>query len=447
MNNSKFCVISAPVATRSGYGDHSKDLVRSLIKNYPDWDIKIISTKWGGCPMDQLVEGRDDDIISRLWFQPQLPQQPDVWVQCTVPNEFQPVGKFSIGITAGIETTACDPSWIEGCNRMDLVIVPSNHAKAVFEQSQYEKRDQQTGQSMGVLKLEKPVETLIEGLDLNVFKKVKDAPKDFTDEMKMVKEPFNYLVCGHWLKGDLGQDRKDIGMTIKIFLETFKNRPKQPGLILKTSGAGFSAMDKAEILEKIEAIKRTVQDVKSLPNIYLLHGDMTPEEINALYNHPKVSAMVSLTKGEGWGRPLAEFARTGKPIIASNWSGHTDFLNPKYHEMLPGQLTDVHPSAQWKGVINEGTKWFTANYQVASGIMLDMFSRYKVYAEKSRGSGHYMKTNFSLEVMDEKFKEIVDRHMASTPQQVGLSLPRLKKVGKTEAPKKLQLPKLKKVTE
>ena len=127
-----FLVMSAPIATRSGYGDHARDLLRSLIA-MDKYDILILSQRWGNLPENAL--GPDDEDISRLIHKGQnnqLPKQPDIWIQVTIPNEFQAVGKYNIGITAGIETTICDPSWIEGLNRMDLNIVPSQHAKNVF---------------------------------------------------------------------------------------------------------------------------------------------------------------------------------------------------------------------------------------------------------------------------------------------------------------------------
>jgi glycosyltransferase involved in cell wall biosynthesis len=442
---SKFVVVSCPIASRSGYGDHSRDIVRGLIEKYPEWDIKVIPQRWGATPLNALTQGIDDDLISRLWVQPQLPQQPDIWMQITVPNEFQAVGKFNIGVTAGIETTAADGAFVEGVNRMDLTLVPSKFTKDVLLNSKYQKMDKNTKQPIGTLQVDKPIEVVFEGLDLNVWKKVKEIPKTVADELKQIPESFCYLFTGHWLQGEPGQDRKDIGMTIKVFMENFKDVKNPPALVLKTSSATFSVMDRDAINKKIEGIRRSVQGDK-LPNVYLLHGDLTPEEMNALYNHPKMKAMVSFTKGEGYGRPLAEFARTGKPVLASNWSGHIDFLNPKYHILLPGKLTPVHKSAVQKGMINEGTQWFTVDYPMAGGILKEVHKNYKKYAEKSRGSAHYMKTEFSLDKMNDVMKEVIDKGLESKPQQTALNLPKLKKTGETEKPA-LKLPKLKKVTE
>ena len=442
MKEKKFVVISCPVASRSGYGDHSRDIVRGLIEKYPNWDIKVIPQRWGATPLNALTEHIDDDLISRLWVQPQLPKQPDIWMQITVPNEFNPVGKLNIGVTAGIETTAADPEFINGINRMDLTLVPSNFTKKVLVDSKYDKIDDKTKQPIGVLKVEKPIEVLFEGLDLDVWKKVKEIPKTIADEIKQIPEQFCYLFTGHWLQGDPGQDRKDIGMLIKTFLENFKDTKNAPALVLKTSSATFSVIDRNEIVKKIEGLRRSVNG-KTLPNIYLLHGDLNQEEMNALYNHPKMKAMVSFTKGEGYGRPLAEFARTGKPILASHWSGHLDFLNPKYHVLLPGKLTPVHKSAQQKGIVNEGTQWFTVNYQMAGGIMKAVHTDYNKFLEKSRGSAHYMKTEFSLKKMNDDMKVILDKYMTATPKQGTLKLPKLQKV---EQPATIKLPKLNKVT-
>jgi glycosyltransferase involved in cell wall biosynthesis len=155
--------------------------------------------------------------------------------------------------------------------------------------------------------------------------------------------------------------------------------------------------------------------------------------------------MVSFTKGEGYGRPLAEFSLTGKPVIASNWSGHLDFLHPEYSTLLSGQLTPVHGSAADKFIIKEG-KWFTVQYQYASKILKDIFKHYKKYLERSRKQGHYTRTNFSLEKMTEKFKEILNKHVKEAPQQVSLNLPKLQKADNSNGAPKLKLPKLKKAS-
>jgi glycosyltransferase involved in cell wall biosynthesis len=428
----------APIATRSGYGERSRDLVRALIA-LDKYDVKIVSTRWGSTPMNALTDN-DQDIVSRILTEP-MTQQPEIYMQVTVPNEFQRLGKFNIGVTAGIETNLCDHTWIEGCNRMDLILASSEHAKAVFEGTTYEKKDTQTGQIIGALKLEKPVEVLFEGIKLDSFKKGYAASPLIESTLKDVKEDFAFLFVGHWLPGAFTEDRKNVGGLVKTFLETFKNKTNAPALILKTSGGAISIIDREMIVNKINQIKGAVEATK-LPNIYIVYGDLTEAEMNDLYNHPKVMAHVSFTRGEGFGRPLLEAALTSKPIITSNWSGHLDFLNNESSILIDGEMTTVHPSAVWKGVINETAQWFTINYGQAAAYMKDVHKNYKAYTEKSRKTYHHIKTNFSFEAMQNKVDSILTARLPEFPKNIGLTLPKLKKV--EEAPK-IELPKLKKI--
>jgi glycosyltransferase involved in cell wall biosynthesis len=362
-------------------------------------------------------------------------------MQVTVPNEFQKLGKFNIGVTAGIETTICDASWIEGCNKMDLILASSEHAKKVFESTEYQRIDQNTKQNIGNVKLTTPVEVLFEGIRLDKFKKEYTSEPNIENLFKDIKEEFCFLFVGHWLPGAFGEDRKNVSGLIKTFYESFKNKQNAPALILKTSGGALSVIDRNEMINRINQIKASV-DSKVLPKVYLAYGDFTEEEMNDLYNHNKVKAHVSFTKGEGFGRPLIEAAITGKPIITSNWSGHVDFLNTETSVLLPGTLTKVHKTAAWKGVLNEDSEWFSVDLNVAAGFLKDIFKNYKSYTEKSRKTYHHIKTNFSFDAMKDKLSVILDSRMPEFPKMLGLNLPKLKKV---ESMPQITLPKLKKI--
>ena len=269
-----------------------------------------------------------------------------------------------------------------------------------------------------------------------------EIPADeLVEALDEIESDFNFLFVGHWLPGGFGEDRKNVGLMIRMFLEAFKNKKNAPGLILKVSHGPASIMDRDEVLKKIDAIRNEVKTT-TLPNIYLLHGELEDSQMNFLYNHPKVKAMLSFTKGEGFGRPLIEAAITGKPIIASNWSGHVDFLNTETSVLLPGTLTKVHKSAAWKGVLNEDSEWFSVDLNVAAGFLKDVFKNYKSYTEKSRKTYHHIKTNFSFDAMKDKLGVILDSRIPEFPKMLGLNLPKLKKV---ESMPQITLPKLKKV--
>tara|TARA_R110000737_G_scaffold153220_1_gene182371 strand:- start:770 stop:2077 length:1308 start_codon:yes stop_codon:yes gene_type:complete len=429
------CVVSCPIDTFSGYGARSRDFVKSLIETKgEEWDIKIMPQRWGDCPWNFLSQNNP----LRQRFIQQLQQQPDIWMQITVPNEFQKVGKYNVGISAGIETTIYPAEFIDGSNRMDLNLVSSEHSKQVALSSQFEKRDKNTNQPVGVIKLEKPIEVLFEGLDLNKYYK-NPQPASFLED---IPEDFCFLFTGHWLQGSFGEDRKDVATLIKTFLETFKGPgKKKPALILKTNQVNYSLIDRTGVLKNINNIKDKFKG-ENLPNVYLVHGELTDEEMNQLNNDPKVKSFVSFTKGEGYGRPLAEAAITGKPTIVSNWSGHLDFINKEYNILIGGELKQVHPSAANQFLLKE-SQWFKIDASIASRAMKDVFKNYKKYHEKSRKQTQYLKDNFSFDKMGEKLNSLLPK-VEAAPQIQTLQLPKLKKVTKTELPK-LKLPKLKKI--
>ena len=400
-------IISAPASSRSGYGDHARDLIRSLIA-MDKFSIGILDQPWGSCPRNAMPQEFSKMVI------PQLTAKPDIWIQVTVPSEFQKVGKYNIGITAGMETTMVSPEWLQGVNRMDLVIVPSEHAKKVFEESKYQGKDPNTQQVTSELMLTTKIEVLFEGLDLSVFNKFPKYPETINSSLDAIPEKNCYLVVGHWLNGEFSHDRKDTGGTIRTFLEAFKNKSKknQPALVVKTSSAGYSVTDRENMLDRIRQIRDSVETSGTVPNVYLLHGDLDPKEMNGLYHHPKIKAMISFTHGEGYGRPLLEFGITGKPILAPNWSGHLDFLS-EYGLLLQGKLQPVHKSAQWDKVIIEGSSWYYVDYGYAIGVMKDVESNYKKHLVKSRKQKQYIKDNFTLDKMTELFTKQVEDNVPS----------------------------------
>ena len=432
----QFCVISCPIDTYSGYGARARDFFKALYEvKKDDYEFMILSQRWGSTPWGYIT----DNIDEWGWVMPminsQMNRKPDIWIQITVPNEFQPVGTYNIGVTAGIETTACDPAWIEGVNRMNITLVSSNHAKTIFEQTAYQKKDKNTNQIIQDIKIEKPIEVLFEGVDLNKYFFLEDNDLEDTDlvqELDEINEEFCYLFVGHWLQGEIGEDRKNVGLMLKTFLETFKDKKKKPALIMKVSGAGSSIMDRDEMLKKIDRIKSQVKG--KLPNVYLLHGELDDKDINYLYNHGKVKAMINLTKGEGFGRPLLEFSLTKKPIIVSGWSGHTDFLDREFTCQIGGELKDTHPSTHVQGIILKDAKWFSPNIDQAKHYLKDVYEKYSKYQDLAKKQARKSKEQFSFDNMKQLIKDYFDKIPKSvTPQ---LQLPKLKKI---------ELPSLKKI--
>ena len=428
-------LVQGPVATRSGYGEHARDLIRALV-SINKWDVKVINTRWGNTPMNALdMDDPNDKIIIDRFLEEKLDRQPDIFMQVAVPNEFGGIGKYNIGVTAGIETNICSAGWLEGLNKMDMIIVPSKHSKSVFETSKYDKLNEETKEKVGELKALAPIEVLFEGADTKIYKKTNKISSTIKDEINKISEKFIFLFVGHWLKGKIGQDRKDVGGLVKTFCEAFKNKQRCPALLLKASGATFSVLDREEMLKKIAEVKATISNARSLPNVYLLHGDLLPEEMNSLYNHPKVKAHISFTKGEGFGRPLLEASLSGKPVIAPDWSGQKDFLNKNLSILLPGAVTKVDESAVWEGVIEKESGWYTVNYQYAVSVLQNVFKNYRRdYESKAKKQLLISKNKFSFKAMEKKLDKILDEYLPEFPKEVNLnlSLPKLKKPKRNE---------------
>jgi glycosyltransferase involved in cell wall biosynthesis len=422
-------VISCPIDTFSGYGARSRDIVKAIIE-LDKYDVKVLPQRWGNTPFGFIKDNPEWEFLAKHLLQsPQLPSQPEIWMQITVPNEFQPIGKYNIGCTAGIETTIAPAEWVEGCGRMNLILGSSEHTIKVLKDSKFEKRDQQTNQTVGIIEWKGDSEVIFEGADTETYKPVKS-----TFDLSNIKEEFAYLFVGHWMQGALGEDRKNVGLLVKAFYETFKNKAKKPALILKTSTVGSSYMDRDELIKRIKMIKDTVKS-NNLPNVYLLHGEFTDVEMNEIYNHSKVKAMINLTKGEGFGRPLLEFSLTNKPIITTNWSGHTDYLNPEFTTLLQGNLTKVHPSAANNMLLAEA-EWFSVDTGHVGHYLKDVFENYKGYAENAKRQGFQSRSKFSFDAMKEKLGKLFEDKIPEFPKHVQLQLPQLKKI---------ELPKLKKV--
>jgi glycosyltransferase involved in cell wall biosynthesis len=429
-------LISCPIDTYSGYGSRSRDIVKAIIE-LDKYEVKILPQRWGQTPKGFIQNNPEWGFLSKHILSVQPPNQPEIWMQITVPNEFQPIGKYNIGCTAGIESNIAPGDWIEGCNRMNLILGSSKHTIDVLKNSKWEKRDKQTNQPQGMLEWNGENEIIFEGANTDVYKPVKS-----TFDLSNIKEEFAYLFVGHWMEGQMGEDRKNVGLLIKAFYETFKNKSKKPALILKTSTVGSSYLDRDRILKRIKQIKDSCKS-NNLPNVYLLHGEFSDEEINEIYNHSKVKAMVNLTKGEGFGRPLLEFSLVNKPIIASNWSGPVDYLNPEFTTLLQGTMTKIHPSAA-NHMLLADAEWFSVDQGHVGYYLKDVFENYKGYAEKAKRQGFQSRSKFSYEKMKEKLDALFTLKIPEFPKQVQLKLPKLKKI---ELPKlnKIELPKLKTV--
>jgi len=351
----KKILVRGPCLTRSGYGEHTRFVLRSLRARQDIFDIYIIPVNWGqtGWTAEDSEERKWlDERIKSTAIYIQQKGQFDASLQVTIPNEWEQLAPINIGVTAGIETTKVAPVWLEKANMMDKVITISEHSKWGFENTKYQGQNSQTGAPM-TLACESPVEVVhypvktyetLPELELNL---------DFD---------FNFIAVAQ-----MGP-RKNLENTIKWFVE--ENIDQKVGLVLKTHIKNGCIQDRGHTQKMISSVLEKYPERKC--KVYLLHGDLTDEEMHSLYVHPQIKAMVSLTHGEGYGLPLFEAAYSGLPVVAPGWSGQCDFLyapfqgskkkkggNKKhpYFAEVDYNIAHIHPSAVWDGVIEKDSQW------------------------------------------------------------------------------------------
>lgn len=340
LTQKKKVLLRAPVLTQSGYGVHARQ-VASWLLNREDLDVEVQALPWGDTPW--LIDGNaHEGLVGRIMEKTVDPngRRYDATVQLQLPNEWDPnLSPFNIGITAGVETDVCNPEWVSFCNRMNMVIVPSNHAKSSITNS-------------GTVNV--PIHVIPESYNSSIEKDEKTK----VDELEF-STSFNFLLFGQITGNNPENERKNIFYTIKWLCEVFKN-DKDVGIILKTNSGRNTCIDRKLITQTFENLIREVRK-GPFPRLHLIHGDMTDEEVSSLYRHPKVKALISLTKGEGFGLPILEAAASGLPVIATGWSGHTDFLKLGKFIDVDYKLTEIHPTRIDNKIFMKGSKWAIAD--------------------------------------------------------------------------------------
>jgi glycosyltransferase involved in cell wall biosynthesis len=398
-------IVRGPAMSRSGYGEQTRFALRCL-KASNMYDIYIINTEWGKTSMipEDTEETRWIElnlIKTQKIFEAakQKKEQPkfDVSLQVTIPNEWEMLAPINIGYTAGIETDKVAPVWIEKANMMDKIIVTSKHAKYGFVNTVYQGQDPQGNPATLKLDSGKPIKVVnyavreVEKLDLDI---------DFETET-------NFLCIAQW------GPRKNVENTIGWFIENFKDDEKV-GLVLKLNTANSCIIDKFHTTDRLNKTLENLGDYKC--KVYLIHGDMSEEEIHSLYVHPKISAMVSLTHGEGYGLPLFEAAYNELPVIAPDWSGHMDFLVGKDSKgrqkplflNVDFTLQNVQPEAVWDGVLQKDSKWCYPQEYSFKKRLNEFLKNKGAHEKRAKSLASQIKENFSEEKIFEDFSAAME---------------------------------------
>ena len=407
----KKVLIKSPILTRSGYGEHSRFIMQALRSREDLFEIFVIPLNWGQTSWiienDKDREWIDERILATTQYLHQFNNDPnrgetpfDISLQVTIPNEWENLATQNIGVTAGIETTKVAPAWIEKAKMMDKIIVPSKHARDVYNNTAYQATNKITNQ------------TLLFKNDTEITVIPYSARKFKTEKIDLELETdFNFFTVSQW------SPRKNIENTVKWFIEEFYDNP-DVGLIVKANMAKNCLMDRELCYDRISSLLNEYKEREC--KVYLLHGHMSDQELASVYNHPKVKAYFTLTHGEGFGLPIFEAACQGLPIIAPNWSGHCDFLNaPSKSKTANGRLSPhflkveydlemIPEHVHWEGVIEKDSMWCNPKQGSAKMSLRNMYKNHDKHKRTAKKLQKWVLKEFSPDKLHEEFIKFLE---------------------------------------
>tara|TARA_R100001509_G_scaffold158673_1_gene124161 strand:+ start:2444 stop:3721 length:1278 start_codon:yes stop_codon:yes gene_type:complete len=399
----KKVIVKGPLLSQTGYGEQARFALRAL-RSRPDlFDLYLMNLEWG--KSNHVIE--DDE--ERAWIIEQIKKTAqfinsgnaafDISLQVTIPNEFEKMAPINVGYTAGIETTKVAPQWLQLTNEnVDKLIVTSNHAKNVFIQTVTMAQDQNGNKFP--YKLDKPVDVVSYPVKPSETKEVElDLPHDF-----------NFFVTSQW------GARKNLENTIRWFVE--ENIDQEVGLVIKTNSIKNSMIDREFTYRRLAALLSPYPERKC--SVVLLHGYMSEAEMQSLYRHDKIKALINIAHGEGFGLPLFDAAAAGLPIITVGWSGQCDFLfvpekdkkgkikqKAKFLK-VDYDIAPVQPEAHWGGVIEPDSSWAHAKEGSYKMALRKMRKEHHIYRGLAKELKKWVNKTFTSENQYKQFVEAFD---------------------------------------
>jgi glycosyltransferase involved in cell wall biosynthesis len=393
----KTVVLRAPILTSSGYGVHGRQIAKWLLaemdKRPTELDVYFDVVPWGMTPWI-VNQNFEDGLVKRIIERSQKKEHYDLSLQLQLPNEWNPfLADKNIGLTAAVETNLCNPDWIPAVNRMDMVIVPSEFTKQCFENTTSETNK---------------LTTTIQVVPESWFEECRTAVRGIScleDKLNLTTD-FNFLVVSQFTGNNPENDRKNIAYTIKWLMEEFANTPGV-GVVIKTNFGRLTTIDKQNSLR---VLSQLVYETRKgpWPNVYLLHGAMNNKEMVGLYTHPKIKALVNLSAGEGFGLPLLEAAACGLPVVATNWSAHTEFLNKGKFVKIDYGLQQIHQSRVDKNIFMSNAKWARPDEVDAKKKLKKFFESSRTPEEWAKDLQVKIRADYSPEAIEACYRELIE---------------------------------------
>ena len=401
MITEKKVLLIGPVLSNSGYGEHARCVLRSLLRNLGEFQIFIHPTNWGATSTDTADTPENRYILDCIRRAHHYKGPYDLSVQVALPNEWQNAAKVNIGVTAAVETDRCNPQWIHACNQVDKVIVVSEHAANSLTSMKYQLQDEH-GNPSQILKASGPISVV--GYPVKNFE-----DSNFSENLNIGE--FNFLSVAQI------SPRKNISNMIKWFVEEFYS--EEVGLLLKCNLVNDSIMDREKTCGFLrQLIQQIDPQNKRKCKIHVLHGRLSEQDLHSVYQDERVKGYVTTAHGEGFGLPVFEAAYSGLPVVATNWSGYLDFLRAPVTNATSGKITtqslflktkfelkQIEPEAVMKDILIPESQWAYADEKSFKRNLRSLYNSHNKYKKDAKILQDHLVETYSEDNVHNKMLE------------------------------------------